>query len=68
MKDYKKCLTASLILNIINYLEKKGISADSLKEDEKEFIKISLKLKNNKDLKVKGILFLLKKLIRLRQV
>ena len=31
-KDYKKCLKASQIENIINYLEKKEIDVDSLKE------------------------------------
>ena len=31
-KDYKKCLKASQIENIINYLEKNEIHADGLKE------------------------------------
>ena len=31
-RDYKKCLKASQIENIINYLEKKQIDADSLKK------------------------------------
>ena len=30
-RDYKKCLKASQTENIINYLEKKEINADSLK-------------------------------------
>ena len=36
-EDYKKCLKASQ--NIANYLEKKEIGVDSLKDDKKEFIK-----------------------------
>ena len=40
-QDYKNCLKASQIINIVNYLEKKRINVDSLKEDKKEFIKIS---------------------------
>ena len=35
-----KCLKASQIENRINYLEKKEIDIDCLKENEKEFIKI----------------------------
>ena len=38
-KDYKKCLKVSQIENKINYLEKKEIDADCLKEDNKEFVK-----------------------------
>ena len=34
-RDYKKCLKASQIENIINYLEKKKIDADSLGETTK---------------------------------
>ena len=33
--DYKKCLKPSQIENKINFLEKKIIDADCLKEDEK---------------------------------
>ena len=64
-QDYKNCIKASQIRNIVNHLEKKGINVDSLKEDKKEFIKNRLILKHNKNLKVKGILFLLKRLTRL---
>ena len=32
---YKRCLKASQIMNIVNYLESKGINVDSLKEDNK---------------------------------
>ena len=38
-QDYKNCLRASQIKNIINSLEKKEIDLDCLKEDEKELIK-----------------------------
>ena len=38
MKDYKKCLKASRILNIKNYLKRREIDVDCLKEDKKELI------------------------------
>ena len=38
LRDYKICLKASQIENMINYLEKKEIDVDCLKEDKKEFI------------------------------
>ena len=41
MKDYKKYLKSSQIENRINYLEKKETDLDCLKEDKREFIKIS---------------------------
>ena len=44
-EDYKKCLKASQIINIVHSLEKKYINDDSLKEDKKEFIKNILLLK-----------------------
>ena len=44
-EDYKKCLKASQIINIVHSLEKKYINDDSLKEDKKEFIKSILLLK-----------------------
>ena len=44
-EDYKKCLKASQIINIVHYLEKKEINDNSLKEDKKEFIKNILLLK-----------------------
>ena len=31
-ENYKQCLKASQIINIVNYLEKKEINVDSLKE------------------------------------
>ena len=34
-KGYKKYFKSSQIINIVNYIEKKGINADSLKEDKK---------------------------------
>ena len=36
---------SSQIINIVNYIEKKGINADSLKEDKKEFTKNKLLLR-----------------------
>ena len=32
---YKKWLKSSKFINIVNYLEKRGINVDSLKEDKK---------------------------------
>ena len=43
--DYKKCSKASQIENKINYLEKKKIDIDCLKEDKKELVRNNLKLK-----------------------
>ena len=40
-QDYQDCLKATQIINIVNFLEKKGINVDGLKEDKKEFIKIN---------------------------
>ena len=34
-ENYKQCLKASQIINIVNYLEKKEINVDSLKEDKR---------------------------------
>ena len=34
-ENYKQCLKASQAINIVNYLEKKGINVDSLKEDKR---------------------------------
>ena len=39
-EDYKNCLEAAQIENKINNLEKNKIDVDSLKEDQKEFVKI----------------------------
>ena len=44
-QDFKNCLKFSQIINKVNYLEKKGINIDSLKEDKTEFIKNRLLLK-----------------------
>ena len=38
-QDYKNCLEAAQFENKINHLEKNNIDVDSLKEDQKEFIK-----------------------------
>ena len=52
-EDYKKCLKASKIINIINYLEKKGMNVDSLKEHKNEFIKNNLLSKSQQRFKSK---------------
>ena len=39
------------IINIGNYLEKKGINVDNLKEDKEEFIQNRIKLKTQKRFK-----------------
>ena len=49
--DHKKCLQASQFGNRINYLGKKEIDVDSLKEDKKEFIKNRLILKTQQRFK-----------------
>ena len=65
-EDYKNCLEATQTEKKINHLEKSKIDVDSLKEDQKEFMKNNkLLLKHSKDLKVKERMFLLKKLTRL---
>ena len=38
-QDYKNCLEVAQIENKINHLEKNKIDADSLNENQKEFIK-----------------------------
>ena len=50
-QDYKNCIKASQIRNIVNHLEKKGINVDSLKEDKKEFIKNRVILKTQQRFK-----------------
>ena len=50
-RDCKKCLKASQIENKINYLEKKKIDLDCLKEDKKEFVKNKLILKTQQRFK-----------------
>ena len=37
-QDYKSCLKASQIINIVNYLEKKEINVDCLKAYQRKFI------------------------------
>ena len=49
---------------MINYLDKKEINEDCLKEDQREFVEKN-KLIYSKYSKVKGLMFLLKKLTRL---
>ena len=61
-ENFKNCLEAAGIGNVINCLEKSKIDTDSLKEFIK---KINCYQKHNKDLKVKDKMFLLKKLTRL---
>ena len=64
-EDHKNRLEISQIENKINDLEKNKIDVDGLK-DQEEFIKNNNQYqKHNKDLKVKGTMFLLKKLTRL---
>ena len=38
LQDYKSCLKASQITNIVNYLEKKEINVDCLKGDQRKFV------------------------------
>ena len=38
LQDYKSCLKASQIINIVNYLEKKEIKVDCLKAYQRKFI------------------------------
>ena len=65
-ESYKNCLKAAQLDNKINHLEKNKIDIDPIPENHKEFIKtINQYQKRSKDLKVKCIMFLLKKLIRL---
>ena len=49
--DHKKCLKASQFGNRINYLKKKEIDVDGLKEDKKESIKNRLILKTQQRFK-----------------
>ena len=66
IQDYKNCLQFSLIENKINHLKKSKIDEDSLKADQKEFIKNNkLILKVQQRFKCEEHNVLLKKLIRL---
>ena len=70
MKITKICLQASQVENKINYLAKNKIDLRTLIEKSQRFHgkqQINIKIKN-KGLKVKDIMFLLKKLIRLSYV
>ena len=65
-ENYKNLLEATQLESKRNHLENNEIHLHSLKKDYKEFIKNNtLILKTRKDLKMKSITFLLKKLIRL---
>ena len=44
-QDYRNCLEAVQVKRKINYLRKKKIDVDSLKEDQKEFVNNKLILK-----------------------
>ena len=59
-ENYENSLEATRLQNKINYLKENKINIDSLKKINKQVIK-----KHSKDLKVRGITFLLKKLTRL---
>ena len=65
-KIIKNCLEAAQIERKINYLRKKKIDVDSLKEDQKDFVKNNkLILKTQQRFKSEKGMFLLKKLRRL---
>ena len=65
-QDCKNRLEATELDSKIDYLEKNKLEIYSIKKNYKEFNKnIDLVLKNRKDLKVKGKMFLLKKLTKL---
>ena len=66
-EKHEDFLEAAPLENKINHLEKKKkTDVHSLKKYHKEFIKNNkLMLKDSKDFKLKGIILLLKKLIRL---
>ena len=51
-QDYKNCLKPSQIINIVKHFEKKGVDDDSIKEDEKEFMKNKLQLKPQQRFKI----------------
>ena len=63
---YKSCLVATQLENKINHLQKNKIDVDSLKKDQKEFLKNNtLILKTQQRLKSEKHNVVLKKLIRL---
>ena len=64
--NYKNSLEAIQLESKINHLEKNQVDIDSIKKIIENSLKKSrLILQSKKDLKVKGIMFLLKKLPRL---
>ena len=66
LENYKNSLETTQINNNIKNLEKNKINIDSLKTNHKKFIRNNKSvLKTHKDLKVKGTVSLLNKLIRL---
>ena len=67
IENCKSCLEAIQLENEINHLEKKNeIDIDHIKENHKEFIEnnksILKSILKHKDLKVKGVMFSLKKI------
>ena len=66
-ENYKNCAEATQLENKTSHLGKKNkINIYSFIKNHKQFIRNNKSiLKHSKDLKVKGIMFLLKKLIRL---
>ena len=67
-ENYKNSLEATQLDNKIKYLEKNKINIDSFKKKIHDEFIINNKsiLKTHPNLEVKGTMFLLKKLIRLR--
>ena len=67
-EDYKEYLEATQLENKINQLEKSKVNVDSLRKNQKEFIKnnkLILKVNHSKDLEARNIKYLLKKLTKL---
>ena len=66
LDNYKNSLETTQLSSNIKNLEKNKINIDSLKTNHNKFIRNNKSvLKTLKDLKVKGTVFLLNKLIRL---
>ena len=64
-KGYKNCLKATQLKKKNTPTRKSRVNKESPLEKHNEFIK-TINLKHNKDLKVKGIIFLLKNLIKFK--
>ena len=69
-ENYKGCLETTQLENKINHLENNKTDIDSLKKDHKEFMKnnkliFKTQQRCNKDVEIKGTMFLLKKVIKL---